>query len=89
MNEDAQRGMIAKFNRRRQRAHFEAYQRTQQLKRIEERKRRRSKPKNHAIEIELTKRQSEELLYVAFKPTKKDLCLKRYSFNRIIFFLFS
>ena len=78
MDENAQRSMIAKFNRRRQRRHYEAYQRSQQRKRIEEKKRRKMQPKNHAVEIELTKRQSEELLYVAFKPTKKDLFLKRY-----------
>ena len=76
MNEDAQRSLIAKLNRQRQKSQYEAYQRNR--KRIEEEKRRRKKPKIHAVEIELTKRQSEELLYVAFKPTKKDLCLKRY-----------
>ena len=79
MDENAQRAMIAKFNRKRQREHFKAYQRSQELKRIEEKKRKRKKPINHAVEIEITKRQSEGLLYVAFKPTKKELCLKRYS----------
>ena len=83
-SQDAQRAMIAKFNRKRQRAQYEAYKRSQQLERVEyylqfeDKKRRRKQPKNHAVEIELTKRQSEELLYVAFKPTKKDLFLKRY-----------
>ena len=72
MYEDAQRSLIAKFNRQRQREQFEAYQRN--WKRVEEEKR----TNNHTVEIELTKRQSEELLYVAFKPTKKDICLKRY-----------
>ena len=85
MDENAQRAMIAKFNRKRVREHFKAYQRSQELKRTEEEKRKRKKPKNHAVEIELTKRQSEELLYVAFQPTKKEFCLKRYSFKRIKF----
>ena len=74
MDENAQRSLIAKCQR--QKSQYEAYQRNRN--RIEEKKRRRKKAKNHAVEIELTKRQSEELLYVAFKPTKKDLCLKRY-----------
>ena len=38
MDENAQRAMIAKFNRKRQREHFKAYQRSQELKRIEEKK---------------------------------------------------
>ena len=77
MDENAQRDMIAKFNRKKQRDYFKAYQRSQELKRIEEKKRKRKKSRNYAVEIELTKRQSEGLLYVAFKPTKKELCLKR------------
>ena len=76
MDENAQRSLIAKFNRKRQREHFKAEQRSQELKRIEKKKRKRKKPKNHAVEIELTNRQMKELLYVAFKPTKKELCLK-------------
>ena len=76
MDENAQRHLIAKFNRKRQRAHYKAYQK--QRKRIEEKKQRRKQSKNHAVEIELTKKQSEGILYVAFKPTKKELCLKRY-----------
>ena len=35
------------------------------------------KAKSHAIEIELTKKQSDEFLYVAFRPTRKELCRKR------------
>ena len=77
MDENAQRGMIAKFNRKRQRAQFQEYQKSQERKRLEEKKRKPKKPKNHAVEIEVTKRQSKELLYIAFKPTKKELCLKR------------
>ena len=49
--------------------------RRQKLKRLREKKRRQQK--SHAVEIELTERQSNELLYVAFKPTRKDLCMKR------------
>ena len=79
LDENAQRDMIAKFNRKKQREHFKEYQRSQELKRIEEKKRKRKKPRNHAVEIEITKRQSEGLLYVAFKPTKKELFLKRFS----------
>ena len=84
MDENAQRHIIAKFNRKKQREYFKKYQRSQELKRIEEKKRKPKKPKNHAVEIELTKRQSEGLLYVAFKPTKKELCLKRFFFNIIL-----
>ena len=51
--------------------------RRQKLKRLREKKRRRQQPKSHAVEVELTERQSNELLYVAFKPTRKDLCRKR------------
>ena len=51
--------------------------RRQKLKRLREKQRRLQQPKNHAVEIELTERQSNQLLYVAFKPTRKDLCRKR------------
>ena len=80
MDENAQRSMIAKFNRQGKRKEFDAYHRNEQYKRVEEKRIRRKRPKNHSVEIELTKGQIKDLLYVAFKPTKKDLCLKRYSF---------
>ena len=51
--------------------------RRQKLKRLREKKRRLQQPKSHAVEIELTEKQSNELLYIAFKPTKKDICIKR------------
>ena len=51
--------------------------RRQKLKRLREKKQRRQQPKSHKVEIELTESQSNELLYVAFKPTRKDLCKKR------------
>ena len=86
MDENAQRHMIAKLNRKRQREYFKAYQRSQGRKRAEKKQRIRKQPKSHAVAIELTKRRSKELLYIAFKPTKKDLFLKRYSLNRIYFF---
>ena len=88
MDENAQRTMIAKFNRQGKRVQFDAYHRNEQYKRAEEKRIRCKRPKNHAVEIELTKRQIKELLYVAFKPTKKDLCLKRYSFKRNFFSYF-
>ena len=43
----------------------------------EERERRRQRAKSHPVEIELTQRQSDELLFVAFKPTRKQLLTKR------------
>ena len=62
---------------RQQEAERENALRRQKLKRLREKKRRRQQPKNHVVEIELTEKQSNELLYVAFKPTRKDLCMKR------------
>ena len=56
-------------------ARQERAERRRQLKR-EERKRRR-KARNLTVEVELTKRQSDKLLYVAFKPTWKELLKKR------------
>ena len=89
MDENAQRDMIGKFNRKRPgntlKKALEEHQSRLRRKRIEEKNRRRSKNKvqnqrfnNNAVEIELTKLQSKELLYVAFKPTKKELFLKRF-----------
>ena len=49
----------------------------QKLDSLRKKKRRRLQQKSHAVEIELTERQSNELLYVAFKPTRKDLCKQR------------
>ena len=43
----------------------------------EKRERRRQRNKSHPVQIELTKIQEEELLYIAFKPTKKQLLTKK------------
>ena len=43
----------------------------------EERERRRQRAKSHPVQVELTRRQDKELLYVAFKPTKKQLLTKK------------
>ena len=48
------------------------------LRKIEkEIQRRLERGGTHIVEIELTKKQEEELLYVAFKPTRKQLLTKR------------
>ena len=38
---------------------------------------KRERNKSHPVQIELTKTQEEELLYIAFKPTKKQLLTKK------------
>ena len=43
----------------------------------EKRERRRQRNKSYPVQIELTQRQDKELLYVAFKPTKKQLLTKK------------
>ena len=43
----------------------------------EKRERRRQHAKSYPVQIELTKTQEEELLYIAFKPTKKQLLTKK------------
>ena len=50
-------------------------ERQRQIK--EERERRRQRAKSHPVQIELTGKQEEELLYIAFKPTKKQLLTKK------------
>ena len=51
--------------------------RRQKRKNEKERRRRREQARTHPVEIELTKKQSKELLYIAFKPTKNELMAKR------------
>ena len=55
----------------------EMAERVQKRKQEEKRERRRQQAKSHPVEIELTQTQSDELLYVAFKPTNKQLLAKR------------
>ena len=55
----------------------EIAERRQMHKQEENRERRRQQAKSHPVEIELTQTQSEGLLHVAFKPTKKQLLAKR------------
>ena len=63
------------YQNRAQAAHQELAERRKRRKR-EELKRYRL-AKNLSTEVELTKRQSDELLYLAFKPTKRELLTKR------------
>ena len=58
-------------------AERELAQRRQKRKHEAERKIRREQARTHPVEVELTKKQSKELLYVAFKPTKNELVAKR------------
>ena len=60
-----------------QAAQRELYKKRQKHKRDEAQKRKYKQAKSHSVEIELTKRQSEGLLYVAFRPTRKEICFKR------------
>ena len=55
----------------------EMAERIQKRKENEKRERRRQQAKSHPVEIELTQRLSDELLFVAFKPTTKQLLAKR------------
>ena len=43
----------------------------------DDKERRRQRAKSHPVQVELTRRQEEELLYVAFIPTKKQLITKK------------
>ena len=65
------------YSNRVKEAERELTEKRRKRKQEEERKRKRQQAKTHPVEVELTKRHSKKLLYIALKPTKKDLVVQR------------
>ena len=57
-------------------AEKELTEQRQKRKEEQEKERRRQQAKTHPVEVELTNKQSEKMLYAAFKPSKKTLFAK-------------
>ena len=76
------------YSNRVKEAEREIAERREQRKREKEKERKRKQLQTHPVEVQLTKRQSDGLLYVALKPSRKELFAKRYFYDTCCMFLF-